>query len=374
MLASIIQTEARLHNLLPQQRLEGSVPADLLTAAREWSQLVWDVAEQLGPMPLSKKQVEDGLNLATRPVFICGVHRSGTTLVRNLLDGHPQLCVLPSEGTFYTNLEAKLKQLPPDKWPAYMGTEWLRRLANPINQPPYWLLGRSCNIASPYVDFARYLLSWWQAIEQAPGTQWPHMAVVLAYASCTWGLNAKYWVDKTPTNERFLNHIRLEAPNARIIHVIREPLATIASRRVMEPGAGIRGALRALKASYIIARREGGLKQAGYLLLRYEELCDDPQATTCQMASFLGIKNLPVLGQATVAGVSAKANSSFNKNSSPGEILKASNPKQHTTLGKTEQALIAAYLGLQAGQLGYVMPKVIFWEGAWLRLKNRLLI
>jgi hypothetical protein len=152
MLASIIQTEARLHNLLPKQRLESSVPADLLAAAREWSQLVWNVAEQLGPMPLSKKQVEDGLNLAARPVFICGVHRSGTTLVRNLLDGHPQLCVLPSEGTFYTNLEAKLKQLPADKWPAYMGTEWLRRLANPINQPPYWLLGRSCDVASPYVD------------------------------------------------------------------------------------------------------------------------------------------------------------------------------------------------------------------------------
>jgi hypothetical protein len=374
MLASIIQTEARLNNLLPQQRLEGSVPADLLTAAREWSQLVWHMAERLGPMPLSKKQVDDGLSLATRPVFICGVHRSGTTLVRNLLDGHPQLCVLPSEGTFYTNLEAKLKQLSADKWPAYMGTEWLRRLANAINQPPYWLLGRSCDAASPYVDFARYLLSWWLVIEQVPGTQWPHMAVVLAYASCTGGLNTKYWVDKTPTNERFLNRIRQETPNARIIHVIREPLATIASRKVMEPGAGIRGALRALKDSYIIAKQQSSLKQAGYFLLRYEELCDDPQAAACQVASFLGIKNLPVLGQATVAGVSAKANSSFNKHSSPGEILKAADPKQHTILSKTEQTLMAAWLGKQADQLGYIMPKANIFMGYWLRMKNQLFI
>jgi hypothetical protein len=374
MLASIIQTEEQLNNLLPQQRLEGSVPTDLLAAAREWSQLVWHMAERLGPMPLSKKQVDDGLSLATRPVFICGVHRSGTTLVRNLLDGHPQLCVLPSEGTFYTNLEAKLKQLSADKWPAYMGTEWLRRLANSINQPPYWLLGRSCDAASPYVDFARYLLSWWQAIEQAPGTQWPHMAVVLAYASCNGGLNAKYWLDKTPTNERFLNRIRQETPNARIIHVIREPLATIASRKVMEPGAAMKGALRALKISYTIARRESNLKTAGYLLLRYEELCDDPQAATCQVASFLGIKNLPVLGQATVAGVSAKANSSFHKDSSPGEILKVTDPKQQTILSKTEQTLIAAYLAKQPGQLGYTLPKVNIFRGYWLRLKNRLFI
>jgi hypothetical protein len=373
MLASIIKTEARLHNLLPQQRLEGSVPADLLAAAREWSQLVWDLAEQLGPMPLSKKQVEDGLNLAARPVFICGVHRSGTTLVRNLLDGHPQLCVLPSEGTFYTNLEARLKQLPADKWPAYMGTEWLRRLANPINQPPYWLLGRSCAVASPYVDFARYLLSWWQAIEQVPGTQWPHMAMVLAYASCTGGLNAKYWVDKTPTNERFLNRIRQETPNARIIHVIREPLATIASRKVMEPGAGIRGALRALKASYIIAQQQNSLKQAGYFLLRYEELCDDPQTVIVQMALFLGIKHLTELSEATVAGVSAKANSSFHKDSVSGEILKVDNQRQHT-ISTAEQQLIAAYLSTQARQLGYILPGVSIFKGAWLRLKNRLLI
>lgn len=255
-----------------------------------------------------------------------------------------------------------------------MGTEWLRRLANPINQPPYWLLGRSCDVASPYVDFARYLLSWWQAIEQVPGTQWPHMAVVLAYANCTGGLNAKYWVDKTPTNERFLNRIRQETPNARIIQVIRGPLATIASRKIMEPGAGIRGALRALKASYIIAQQQSSLKQAGYFLLRYEELCDDPQAVTVQIASFLGIKTLPVLSQATVAGVSAKANSSFNKDAPPGEIIKATDPKQRTILGKTEHTLIAAYLGKQAGQLGYIMPKANIFTGYWQRLKNRLFI
>ncbi|WP_166727696.1 sulfotransferase [Mucilaginibacter gilvus] len=196
-------------------------------------------------------------------------------------------------------------------------------MANPINQPPYWLIGRSKPTVSPYIDFARYLLSWWQVITHEPGTPWPHVAVVLAYASAT--------------NERFLSRIRQEAPNSRIIHVIREPMATIASRKVTEPGAGIRGALHALKECYTIALRENALKETAYMLLRYEELCDKPEAITCQMASFLRIKHLPGLGQATVAGVSAKANSSFHKNSPSGEILKVEHQQPYTHSRDTQR-------------------------------------
>jgi hypothetical protein len=37
---------------------------------------------------------EMGMNdLAQRPLFICGLPRSGTTLLQGLLDGHPQLVV-----------------------------------------------------------------------------------------------------------------------------------------------------------------------------------------------------------------------------------------------------------------------------------------
>jgi hypothetical protein len=169
MFNEIIDAENVLNNLLPASRLQEGPPAQLLIAAKNWSQLVWEMAEQLGPMHHSAaEQISQGMDLIQHPVFVCGVHRSGTTLVRNLLDGHPQLVVLPSEGTYYTNLEHQLQQLPQDKWAAYLGTEWLRRLANPINQAPYWLLGRTNTDASPYVNFARYLLAWWQALPHTP--------------------------------------------------------------------------------------------------------------------------------------------------------------------------------------------------------------
>ncbi|MES2278524.1 MAG: sulfotransferase [Bacteroidota bacterium] len=372
MLSQIIEAEQQLDALLPARRLEQRPPADLLLAASAWSKVVWSAAKRLGPMPLTDEQISQGLQLAQKPVFICGVHRSGTTLVRNLLDGHPQLSVLPSEGTFYTNQESKLQNLPQNEWATYLGTEWLRRLANPINQPPYWLLGRSNNAGSPYINFARYVMAWWQIIAHQPGTQWPHTAIVLAYASCTGNLGAKLWVDKTPANERFLARIWQEMPQAKIIHVIREPIATIASRKTMEPTIGLSAALRDLEISYTVAIQQTALKDPRFLLIRYEELCDDPEEITAQMAAFLAIENLEILKQATVSGVSAKANSSFNKNPASGQILKADEHRPQDAISATNQWQIAAYIGRLSHQLNYPLAKIGIVRSILQRIKYKL--
>lgn len=38
------------------------------------------------------------------PIFILGCHKSGTSLLRNLLDGHPELFVVPTETHFFANI------------------------------------------------------------------------------------------------------------------------------------------------------------------------------------------------------------------------------------------------------------------------------
>jgi hypothetical protein len=369
MFNEIIDAENVLNNLLPKNRLEEGPPAHLLIAAKNWSQLVWGVAEHLGPASLTDEQISQGMDLIPHPVFVCGVHRSGTTLVQSLLDGHRQLVVLPSEGTYYTNLEHKLLKLPHDKWACYLGTEWLRRLANPINQAPYWLLGRTNTDSSPYVNFARYLLAWWQVLPHTAGTTWPHQAIVLAYASVTNNLHAKLWVDKTPTNERFIERILEEFPLARIIHVVREPIATLTSRRVMEPAITLRLALRFLKVSYQIALDESVLNDEKFLLLKYEQLCDDPDVITNELANFLQIENCASLKNATVAGMPAKANSSFNSDTSSGTILNANQHKQKEVFTANELKLIAADIGKDASRLGYLLQEAQPISRLFLRLK-----
>jgi hypothetical protein len=369
MFNEIIDVENVLNNLLPVTRLQEGPPASLLIAAKNWSQLVWEMAEQLGPIPLSAEQISLGINLVQHPVFVCGVHRSGTTLVRNLLDDHPQLVVLPSEGTYYTNLEHKLLKLPQNKWAAYLGTEWLRRLANPINQAPYWLLGCTDQTVSPYVDFARYLLAWWQTLPHTAETTWPHQAIMLAYASSTNNLGAKLWVDKTPTNERFIERIWEEFTSALIIHVVREPVATLTSRRIMEPAISLRLAVRFLRISYQIASEESAFNNGKFLLLKYEQLCDNPGVVINELTDFLEIENSDSLTYATVAGIAAKANSSFNGDATSGAILKPGQHRQKKVFTANELRLIAANIGNAANKLGYKQPGMSLVTKLFLRLK-----
>jgi hypothetical protein len=369
--SKITKAENKLNALLPVRRLEQSPPEELMNAAKAWSQVVWDEAEQSGPIKLSDEEIIQGHMLAQNPVFICGVHRSGTTLVRDLLDGHPELVVLPSEGTFYTNLEFKLNSLPENERSAFLGREWLRRLVNPINQPPYWLLGHSSDTVSPYVDFARYVMAWWNIVYKR-NSQWPHIAIALAYASCTGNLKAKLWVDKTPANERFLDRIWREMPNAKIIHVIREPNAVISSRKTMEPSISMRVALRDLKISFRVAVEQAGLNDPRFKLLRYEELCEYPQANIDQMVSFLNINPSETLNHSTVAGMSTRANSSFNREAPSGQILRPDQHSRPEVLNKAEQELIAACIDYLAAKLNYPLVKVGFLKKLFLQLRYRL--
>ncbi|MGZ3835018.1 MAG: sulfotransferase family protein [Mucilaginibacter sp.] len=371
MFSKIAEAERKLNGLLPVRRLEQSPPTDLMSAAVTWSNEVWAKAEELGIEPLSAKQLTQGHLLANHPVYICGVHRSGTTLVRDLLDGHPDLVVLPSEGTFYANLEFKLLSLPENERTSFLCREWLRRLANPINQPPYWLLGRSNEEGSPYVSFARYFMAWWENCDKG-NPQWPHIAIVLAYASYTNNLAAKLWVDKTPANERFLDRIRKEMPEAKIIQVIRDPVAILSSRKKMEPSITLRRALLDLKMSFRVADEQREKNAPEFLLLRYEEICEVPQTVIERIALFLNIEAPAILKQPTVAGLPSQANSSFNKEAASGQILKREQHLQPEILSKEEQALIAIYIGDISARLNYPLTQVGFLRKLYLRLKYRL--
>jgi len=368
----IVEAEQKLNELLPKQRLEGSPPAKLMAAAKLWSDEVWEQALLMGPMPLTGDQRIQAKLLAKNPVYICGVHRSGTTLVKDILDGHPDLAVLPSEGTWYTNLEHKLSLLSKDAQIVFLGKEWLRRLVNPINQPPYWLAGRSTADNSPYVDFARYLMAWWTQVKR-DNDQWPHIAIVLAWASCTNKLGSRYWVDKTPVNERYLARIWGSTPRAKIIHVIRDPIATLTSRKKMEPSVSFRHALADLKVSFGVAVKQSALIHSHFMQVHYEELCEDTQVITREMVSFLGIQKSAALNQPTVAGIPVQANSSFIKDPEAGKVISVADHNQTDILSKAEKDVIAAYIGRLSAKLKYPLHRVGFLRGLYLRFRYRLL-
>ena len=379
-MASIVQLEGDLERLFPVDRLVGPAPPTLIEAAQAWSAAVWGEAHLLGPVALSPDVVARGLEVARRPVFICGAHRSGTTLVRDLLDGHRSLSVLPAEGTFFTNLASHLDKRADADRLAWFAGEWLRRLANPINRPPYWLLGRTDEAGSPYVAFARTLAAWWAIVEQTLGPthrSWPLVAVSLAYATATDRLvegGVERWVEKTPANEAYIEQLVAEFPGATIVHVIRHPFAVIASRKQLEVAVGHRfgqfhRALDDLARSFRVAV-ERSSRTDGYCLVRYEHLVADTSAVTHALADALGINWSPSLLQPTVGGLPASTNSAAFARRERGVIIPP--PDRTGELTTSERQAIAVALGDDAAALGYELPAVGAVRGRLLSLSRAI--
>lgn len=63
------------------------------------------------PRPLDGQRTARAIAIQDRPVFIGGPAKSGTTLIRSLLDGYPQLAVYPVEGCLYA-LTTRCAQVP----------------------------------------------------------------------------------------------------------------------------------------------------------------------------------------------------------------------------------------------------------------------
>jgi hypothetical protein len=385
MFAAIVDLEQQIDRYLSRPRVAAGDVRALSRVAARWSAAVWTAANAAGPIRLGKDEVGRGFHVAQLPVFICGTHRSGTTLVRDLVDNHPALAVLPAEGTFFTNHESMLLRQPRIQWLQSLGCIWLRHLANPIHQEPYWLLGSSSEQRSPYVEFARALMAWWPLVEErmsATASSWPLVAVALAYAHCTHGFDPhsrlERWVEKTPTNEQFLDRLRSEFPHAKLIHVVRHPFAVYASNKYEKQQTGqmfrknAKLVLRDLKLSYQIASEQSRGRGADHhLVIRYEDLLESTNATVDRLAAFLDIEPLPSLLQPTAAGLSVPSNSSFGADSVPGR-LNSIHHRWTTTLTRSDRERIAAVVGEPALSLGYDLPAVAPWRARLFRLAARI--
>ena len=148
------------------RRLEAGVAAlerkALLFDVSNYSNAIVKSARQAAPIVIGREEFEASLEWLQRPVFICGHHRSGTTLLQELLDDHPQLAVLPVEVTYF----ASFADVAVDAFIA----EWVARLID-VNGKLHFHLGRASHTHNPSFQFARALLAWHaRLLRRSPGS------------------------------------------------------------------------------------------------------------------------------------------------------------------------------------------------------------
>jgi hypothetical protein len=201
------------------------------------------------------------------PFFIVGCGRSGTTLLKSILSAHPALFVMP-ETFFFRNVYPYVSRYGAEPWRAASGW-WLAdmgitpgRLKPLVEARLEAGISKECAVLGAIFDF--------------------HAA---AHPGVEIG-------EKTPDHVNHIARIRLCFPNARIIQIIRDPRAVVASFRKVKVGSN---AVADISAEW--SRTERILKsQAGsdnFLALRYEDLVKHPEEKLREICTFLGVVWVP---------------------------------------------------------------------------------
>jgi hypothetical protein len=198
---------------------------------------------------------------ANSPIFIIGCHRSGTTLLRLILDAHPNISCGPE-------------------------TRFLADLAN-ITADPNWQRMRLYGFPKQY---------WHQRIA----------ALFDAFQSEYAHARGKVrWADKTPRYALCVDYLNELFPTCQVVHVVRDGRDVVASHR---DRWGYGSALKAVKKWpwYVATARAAGARLPAdrYHEVRYEDLVTDPEGTLRQLLDFLGEPWDPILLQHGVGGLS----------------------------------------------------------------------
>lgn len=202
--------------------------------------------------------------------FIVGVSRSGTTLLRMMLDAHPQLAI-PFETHFLNRLVLAGDGLSPAQFlDLVVGT-------------PSWP-----NLALDADEVARAL----GEITPFSATE----GVRTVYRLCAARAGKARWGDKTPSYLAIMPAIQRLLPEARFVHIVRDGRDTALSFKGLwfGPGDDVKAAARFWNERVRKARAQSA-ELGHYMEVRYEDLVLDPRAVLTRIVTSLGLDFDPAM-------------------------------------------------------------------------------
>lgn len=254
----------------------------------------------------------DGTNA---PIFVVGCARSGTTLVRDLLNNHPQLALLPYETHLLPRYRDHLSGID---------------LKDPDRFEEFW----KRFVTDTYYDGAgidaAYMRDRWLA---APGSSTRDFFTCLmkTYAESQ---GKPFYGEKTPDHFRFVEQLFDWYPDARILFVVRDP------RAVLTSWLTLRNPWTRVPQRDVLDRWRESIKVAGRwvddprtLVVKYERLVAQPRAELAAITGFLGVTE----------GIRP-----------PGVTVRADRAERwKTTLFPTEVRMVESQLGPEMQAWGY---------------------
>lgn len=213
--------------------------------------------------------------------FILGRPRSGTTLLRTLLDVHPNICI-PLENSGMIHLHFKYRRVK--HWDQLRLTEFLTDFKN-LNFIEHWNLDWE-QIESSLVHASHMNLSFHEIIR----------VFYYHYQSEFMKEEILYLGDKSPLNSLYSKELFQLFPQAKFIHLVRDYRANLASMSkhdVFSPSYTVM-LMQWLKSANQINKLARKNPQQ-FLQVKYEDLVVNPGDYYEKICSFLQIKYMPEL-------------------------------------------------------------------------------
>ena len=292
--------------------------------------------------------------VAANATFIIGFARSGTTLLRSLLDNHSELVVFPGELKFFKRIK-------------YLSAERF------LSKTDFHLCFEPSKYRIEGVENQDVLNALKSRLLNATCLKDTMLSVIETYAEIERSRNGnkKRWVEKTPANMSFVATLESWFPRtAKYIWIIRDPRDVFASNREKHRSYNVR--VFASEFSKHLERVKILKKKVGKRLhmLRYEDLLRKPREIISELADFLEVQFESSMETPTINGIPWAGNSRFGERKQGiGEI---SPNKFMERLEASEIAEIESRLCEDLKNWGYSAQSEMFHQdrGVWMARKS----
>ncbi len=273
------------------------------------------------------------------PVFISGLERSGTSLLFALLASHPNLAMTRRTNlwTYFYNQFGDLSRV--------------ENLDSCLRQ-----MMRYKRLVALKPDAARIRREFLQG-ERTYGRLFEILQRHHAER-----LGKPRWGDKSLNKDRFADQILTAYPQARILHLIRDPRDRYASSRTRwQSMKGLAGAATAMwLASIRRAQRNQRKYPDRYLIVRYESLTSQPEATLRRICSFIGEEYSPQMLEMRGAKKFRDAGGNSSYGTRRTAVTRDSIGRFRQVLSRSEIAFIQACAGARMVAFDYPLDPVRF--------------
>lgn len=202
------------------------------------------------------------------PVIVLGSQRSGTTMLRLMLNNHPNLAI-PHESGFITDYFKRLRE-----YGDLACKDNARRLLNDVATHPHVRRGKL--IVDPEAVLARPIRTYRGFVD----------AIFSCYAEAQ---GKSRWGDKTPSYTAEIDIVRCIFPDAKIVHLVRDGRDVVLSQRSIEwMSSNLPKLVLDWQWMTTIAHKVGAVIGPDFLEVRYEDLVCRTEEVLQQICHFIG--------------------------------------------------------------------------------------